>query len=192
MRRLVGVGCAALSIVGAVAALVPTPACTNHECDPPPGVPCVDGQGCAGIAGISPGAVQGDPNAWESSPLLGTWLHFPAQITYSFDMNDFPGREVVAIGATLAVSPDPADAGTPFVPTSQEAAEFTVKQGAEDAGLYPILYVFNDTCSEYWIRIFVTFAPAGATDGGADASDAADETSNADAAGEADAAEDAD
>jgi hypothetical protein len=113
---------------------------------------------------------------------------------YVFQMTDFPGQELLSVGATLGVSSNPENDNTWFVPTSQEAAEFTVSQQTGDGGVYPVVTVWNNTCSEYWIRVVATFAPAAASDGGADAAEGDEATSDtdADAGSDADAAEDAD
>ncbi len=166
MRKLIGIGCGAIGVAVAVALLIPTPACTNHQCDPAdifgedagpdggPAVPTIGGQ------------VDGDPNAWESNPLFSPWLHFPGQTTYAFYLPpQFSNRAIVTYNAYLAVTADPFDAGSVSVVGAGNSVEFTFPAQA-DGGLYepPIFYALNDTCAEYWTRVVVTFAPANPAD----------------------------
>ncbi len=173
MRRAVGITVGAFGVLGAVAVLAPTPACTNHQCDAPPTI-TIDVQDDAGA-----GEVTDDPNTWESSPAYGPWLSFPAQMTYQFQMpSQFAGRQLETTTAYLSVAPDQTAPGAIWVQGSGNAAEFSfVPAGPGATNPAPTITLFNDTCAQYWVRAVITFAPAAdaaASDAGVDASDAAD------------------
>jgi hypothetical protein len=160
VRKIVTVGCAALSIAGAVAALAPTPACTTHQCDPPTPLNVPEDVGRT--------AGQVDPNTWESSPLDAPWLNCPGMMTYALHMPQFAGREVLLITPYLAVGGDPVSSNGVFVPAAGNATEFVLQTDAGVPFDPPIINVLNDSCAQYWLRVVVTFAAVSASDGGAD------------------------
>jgi hypothetical protein len=176
MRRVIGIGCGAVGVAVAVALLIPTPACTNHQCDPS-SILGADKTGTPTLGHVVPD----DPNSWESTPLDGPWLQFNGQETIYFYMPpQFANREITSITPYLAVAADPFDAGSVWVVGAGNSVEFSVLSAPGGGPTEPpTIGVFNDTCAQYWLRLVITFAPGELTDAGAPDANA---TPDADAA----------
>lgn len=108
-----------------------------------------------------------DENTWESAPVDGTWLHYPALALVNFEIPKFANREVGVITAYLSGSPTPL-IGNNFAEATGNLAEFsnivTVCGTGPDA-LESVrrIWLQNGTCAEYYVRVVVTAGPA---DGG--------------------------
>ena len=131
---------------GAAGAIFSIPGCYGENCN-----------GGPAPFGGDPG--QGrmiDADHWESNADNEAWLHFPRQRSYNFDVPSWGGRTPVDIVPHLS------------------ANEFQNQPGANQvigAGNIATMYglrgngfgITNDTCSDYFLRVYVTlppFAPA--------------------------------
>ena len=146
------------------AAVVLTPGCYGRNCD-----------GGFEVVGAEPG--QGrmiDENTWETASFDETWLWFPRQRYYIFEIEALKGRKLKTIDTYISATADPSESS--FVNASGSLA-MLLNPRPNGIG------VKNDTCSDYYLRMVVEayplppkWQPDGAIDGGADAalSDASD------------------
>jgi hypothetical protein len=158
--------------VGMSAAL--TPACYGNECrgDEVDFGSAAEGGAVGDLA---------DPDTWESTPMDGTWFPYLHERTLHMHFPDvFGGRQPDWFIAYISADPSPnsTDGGhalANYTPASGNVAKFS--------GLFPdSITIFNDTCSDYFIRVVVHAPPLGANaDAGADANAAADAAANANA-----------
>ena len=136
-RRVLALGSLWFSLSAAV---VLVPGCYGRNCD-------------AGseIVGTEPG--QGrmvDENTWESAALDETWLWFPRQRTYVFDIRSLMGRKLKDIDTYVSSTADPRESS--LVNASGNIALL----------LHPRangIDVKNDTCSDYYLRLVVEAYP---------------------------------
>jgi hypothetical protein len=115
---------------------------------------------------------------WESNPQDGTWLWFPRERTYVFDIRPLAGRTPQLVQPYLSAVAEPSKTGN-FTPGG---GNVTLLSFARPNGIN----VTNDTCSDYFLRLVVVAAPLPPT-----LPDAAAPTTDAsgleDAGGDADA-----
>ena len=172
-RRLYALAALWLAISAAVLLV---PGCYGRNCD-----------GGFETYGDDPGeGIMLDENTWASGPLDGTWLWFPGQRTYIFDLK--------ALGGRMPELPLPYISGTP------EPAKFgnnMTLAGGNLAQIYSVqpngLDVKNESCSDLYLRLVVQASPfppqapadGGGTDAGID--DASSEDDAASDAGDGDA-----
>lgn len=158
---------------GAVAALAP--ACFGRECD-----------GDSFDWGTKPG--EGDmatPTVWESTPFDARWIEFPRKrflrLQFPPGTDRFPVSIVPYIAAVEKPAAQPANGGLPdnYTVGSGNVAKI-LQSSPQDAR------VFNDSCSDYYIRVVVDFGPPKATPD-AGAADAATPTPDASASDASDA-----
>jgi hypothetical protein len=128
--------------------------CENHLCDP-----------TSTTWGLTAGQGEQDPDfqdAWESSPIEGTWAPFPAMVTETFDVSSvFPSCPTPMLD-TPQLSPDP----MPTVAGSNYA--WAAGNLAEVVGMGPTsVTIFNDSCADYYVRVVIHCGLPGALDGGA-------------------------
>ena len=114
--------------------------------------------GCLMAAGCDCGREEGDPvyyaggrtdptgTRYESTPLYGTWLHFPGGRRYRLrhSLVDAPSEVLVY----LAFREDPLREGEPGN-VSLAAGNAALIEAAEE----DFIQVRNDTCSEYYLRV---------------------------------------
>jgi hypothetical protein len=148
------------------------PACAERTCE---------GQGLDYGRGAGEGHLI-DEDTWESTPVEGKWLHYPAQREYFI----FPGR---LLGpkriAKVTVYISPMDQPNPDGQYTVASGNVAIVRQFPDLGnqALPGVSVRNDTCAEFWVRIVLEAYPLppnqdGGTDADADAtSDAAVEAS---------------
>jgi hypothetical protein len=163
MRKTVGLGCVGLLMAGVVLSVMPTTACTTHQCDPPPEIDVFDSD--------DGGSGPIDPNTWESNPLESPWLNFHGMQTYTFHLPpEFAGRRIALTQPYVSVADDPVGEASPWVAISGNATEWFLQPGPNGAPSDPpVISVLNDTCAQYWLRVVVTFAAVNDTDGGTEA-----------------------
>jgi hypothetical protein len=126
-----------------------------------------------------------DENTWESSPQDGSWLWFPRQKYYIFDVHALGGRTPQVVIPYLSAQEAPNKGGN-----------FTIGAGnlALLSNAIPNrIDVKNDTCSDYYLRLVVIAPgvppaaghPDGATsaplDAGAEGGDVSDDAGDPDA-----------
>ncbi len=120
--------------VGSVAVLSPlaSTACFTNACD-------------GDFQSFSGGALV-DPNTWQTGPIAGPWLPFPARRTWRLE---FPalGRMPTEVIVWVSTVPAPTSGGS-FTLASGNTALVTEVSG--DAAV-----VTNDTCSELYVRVVV-------------------------------------
>lgn len=165
----------ALWIAISAAALL-APGCYGRNCE-------------GGFETYGPDAGQGfmvDENRWASGPMDGTWLWFPRQRYYIFDVRAFGGRAPTAIFPYISGTPEPTKNGGNYAPAAGNLAEiFSAGPNRFD--------IKNDSCSDYYLYVVVDLPPlppeAPADDAGADAgiADASVEEDAAADAGDAEA-----
>ena len=150
-------------------------------------VPGCYGRNCEGgfeTFGDDPGeGMMLDENTWVSGPLDGTWLWFPRQRTYIFDLKALGGRLPDLPLAFISGTPDPAKFGNNMTLAAGNLAQmYSLRPNGLD--------LKNESCSDYYLRLVVQAAPfppeAPEQDGG-DADAGTDDAS----AGDDDAASDA-
>jgi hypothetical protein len=94
-----------------------------------------------------------DENKWQSGPQDGTWLWFPRQRYYIFNIPELGGRTPSIVIPYISASPQPAKTkdGNMTIGSGNVAELFQVAPNRVD--------VKNDTCSDYYLRLVVE-APA--------------------------------
>lgn len=166
LRRVLALGALWLSIsAGALAA----PGCYGRNCE-----------GTVETFGVD--TDQGemiDENTWESGPIDGTYLPFPRQRAYIFDIRSLGGRIPFRVEPYLSASPEPMKSGN-FINGSGNLAIFS-------NALPNRVDIRNDSCSDFYLRLVVEAKPLppelpAVDDGGADAGtvDAADDDAGSD------------
>jgi hypothetical protein len=169
-RRILAFGALWLSISGA--ALL-APGCYGRNCE-----------GGVEVFGVDAG--QGEmlsETRWQSTPFEGTWLWFPRQRLYIFDIPALGGRTPDVVWPYLSAAPEPMKTGDNFTAGAGNIALLS--------GVGPNrVSVKNDSCSDYYLRLVVDVEPLPPPiNGGADAgiADAADAGGDASDAGETEA-----
>ncbi|MBX3212860.1 MAG: hypothetical protein KF850_12555 [Labilithrix sp.] len=121
-----------------------------------------------------------DEDTWESGPMNGTWLWFPRQRTYIFDLRVLGGRVPYNVYPYISASPDPMTVGpNGTIGSGNLALLSSIGPNRVD--------VRNDSCSDYYLRLVVEAKPmppalpaddggaeAGTNDAGGDDADAGD------------------
>jgi hypothetical protein len=136
------------------------------------------------VPSLPPGATRGAPyttvqgfqpdagvidGSWRSSPLEGTWMNFPGQISYTIypelpDGGPFVGPYLQSI-CYVSTDPNPGVNGASnYSPCAGNLAEFSVLPDGGTTGFV----VTNDTCSPYflWLQVVQEYPPSGGGDGG--------------------------
>lgn len=116
-----------------------------------------------------------DENTWESSPLDGEWIPFPRQVVYTFTI-PFGGRVPSLVLGSVSGQQRP-NTGN-FTTGAGNLLEFTAIGPNQAAAI-------NDTCSDYYIRVFAWAAPFGSTGPDASASTDSADSGLADAGADA-------
>lgn len=116
-----------------------------------------------------------DEGTWQTSPIAGSWLRFPARRAYWLDttpLGRFP-REVLVWVSTMERPNEGAGSFT------QASGNLALVSGVTDRGLL----LTNDSCAELFVRVVVKASPLPADAGasGADASPPADAAPSSDA-----------
>jgi hypothetical protein len=113
------------------------------------------GRNCEGaIESFGTDAGQGrmlDEDTWESSPQDGTWLWFPRQRYYIFDLRALAGRTPQLIVPYLSANPEPKSGGNFTIGGGNLALLSNALPNRVD--------VKNDSCSDYYLRLVVVAAP---------------------------------
>lgn len=124
------------------------------------------GHNCEGdfqIFGVNPGEGHMlSADVWESGPMDGVWLPFPKQRAWFFSLPDLGDRNPQIVIPYVSAEEDP---------NHSPGGNFTIAAGnlAEISGIDKgRVVVHNGTCADYYIRVVVQAAPAGA-DASADA-----------------------
>jgi len=120
-----------------------------------------------------------DENTWESGPIDGTWLPYPRQRFYVFEIPELGGRKPYSPEPYISASPEPMKNGN-FILGSGNIATMS------GAGPNRV-NIHNDSCSDFYLRLVLHVPPLppavpAADDGGADAgtADAADDDAGSD------------
>jgi hypothetical protein len=132
-RRVFALGALWLGISSAV---LLAPGCYGRNCD-----------GGTETFGVDAG--QGrmvDDDDWESSGFDETWLWYPRQRIYNFDIPALGGRPPLLIDPYLSVSANPNMSNA--TPGAGNAVEL-LNVRPNGFGLH------NNTCSDYWLRVHV-------------------------------------
>ena len=92
-------------------------------------------------------------DTWQSNPIEGTWLEFPRQRVWIFDMRELgdriPAVPMVYVSAQAS-------------PNTESGGNFTAGAGniAEVSGVLPgRMTVRNGTCSDYYVRVTAMATP---------------------------------
>jgi hypothetical protein len=123
---------------------------------------------CDGDFQAYPGGALVDGNTWQTTPITGAWLSFPAKRTWHFDTSAL-GRMPSEVLVWVSTVPNPNEGTSSF---AQAAGNLALIHGVTEKELF----VTNDSCAEMYLRVVVrataasTSADAGAS---ANASDAA-------------------
>ena len=94
-------------------------------------------------------------DTWESGPIDGTWLPFPKQRAWVFELRDLGGRLPAVVTPYVSAQADP---------TREPGGSFAIAAGnlAEISGIASNqVVVRNGTCADYFIRVVVEAAPRG-------------------------------
>jgi hypothetical protein len=123
-------------------------------------IPGCYGQNCNGgvvFYGAAPGEGHMiDQDHWESNSDDEPWLPYPRQRGYVFDVAAWGGREPSAVIPYLAATERQSDPGANQVIGSGNVALMINKRvnGVD---------IRNDTCSDYFLRLYVTLPPLAPT-----------------------------
>jgi len=151
------------------AAVSTSTGCTTHNCDSDcvwVGAPAPDGSGCS--AGTAPDARLYQASdvelVWESSPVTGTWIHFPGLRTYTLIWPTEMLQVLQAGGILQTLNvwiSTAADNSAMSDATSTPASGLTAEvSGVSDFGFA----LTNGSCAEYYVRVEVhVVQPGGAT-----------------------------
>lgn len=152
---------AALAVIAAV-----TPGCFGRECD-----------GGYVEYGNHPGEgsfIDGD--TWQSTPLDGPWLNFPAQRTYGIIIGDWAVQkrqfysQLASVSADLEPNKQPActngvcDPETNWAPGAGNIAQFSYARAG-------FIKITNNTCAQFYLRLVLKAypVPPAPADAGSDA-----------------------
>ncbi len=114
------------------------------------------GRNCEGITTFY-GRIPGEgrlltPDTWESSPVDGTWLDFPQQRAWIFDLQALGDREPQIIIPYVSAQQSPLAEDGNFTIAGGNLAEISAaRRGA--------VIIKNGTCADYYLRLVVTTAP---------------------------------
>lgn len=160
------------------AAALVAPGCYGRNCE-----------GAVEVFGADAGeGIMLDENTWASGPMDGTWLWFPRQRYYIFDIRALGGRTPEKIFPYISGTPDPIKTGNFTIGAGNLAQLFTAVPNRID--------VKNDSCSDLYLRLVVEVPPfppeapeadAGAEAGIVDASVPEDAEADAGDGGDAEA-----
>jgi len=147
MRRAgLFVGAAAIAFVGAITAMSSS-ACTvagacaytaKNYCSTPSDFPC-EGQLV-------------DTHTWESTSPNGTWLPYPGERGYYLQLPVELSPDVYEVIVYISTSAHPGPDGTQFTMAGGNLSVIKILSGAK-------VYVQNDTCGDYFVRVVVHFQP---------------------------------
>lgn len=170
--RSLAVTMAVVAAVSVVAATGATTACTTHQCDPScvyyggagaPYAGCVPGNADARGVSHAIGRVyaDGDGLVWESGPMAGPWLDDPGQRDHFFlwpaPMAGHTPTEVI-----VSIAADPQAPQNGFVEGAGYIADV---RGVNDVGMW----VRNDSCAGYGLRVVARYVPSSPDAGPSDA-----------------------
>lgn len=111
-----------------------------------------------------------DVDTWETGPIDGAWLPFPHQRLYILDLHDLGDRVPTVVIPYVSAQADPLKEGGNFTIAAGNLTEISAPAKGQ-------VFVKNDTCADYWVRVVVETAPrpptpppsASAADAGGDA-----------------------
>jgi len=95
------------------------------------------------------------PTQWESTPTVGPWLSFPRQRAYVFDIRALGGRTPYDWNVFLSAASQPNVGGPNAGNQTTGAGNIALVQNIGPNRID----VFNDTCSDYYMRLVVTVPP---------------------------------
>jgi hypothetical protein len=131
---------------------------------------------CDGDFQVFAAGQRADADSWQTSPIGGAWLPFPARRTYWLDtsaLGRFPNEVLVWVSTVER----PNEGGGSF---TQASGNLALVAGVTDRGLL----VTNDSCAEMFVRVVVKASPV-ASGAGRASSDASAPAQDAAAAGDA-------
>ncbi|MBX3229242.1 MAG: hypothetical protein KIT84_18525 [Labilithrix sp.] len=100
---------------------------------------------------------------WESTPMVGPWLPFERQSGYVFDIRALGGRTPADVSVFLSAAPEPNVPGPNAGNQTTGAGNIALVQNVGPNRVD----VYNDTCSDYYVRVVVHVPPfPPAPDGG--------------------------
>jgi hypothetical protein len=129
-------------------------ACTTHQCDG-------DFQDFFGGRVV-------DANTYETNAIDEPWLDYPGQRSYLIHFPIDFGRPPLWTDTYVATDPNANAPGNQWAQTAGNLAEMGVASSTA-------IFVHNDTCADYYLRVVVHFPPVEATDAGAGATDGSTE-----------------
>jgi hypothetical protein len=150
--RKIPVAFSVIGVIVLVAASGGGTACTTHQCD-------------GGFQLYTGGHVV-DANTYETNALDEPWLNYPGEQSYLIQYPDF-GRPPLTVIPYVAIDPNANAPNEQWTVASGNLTEISIASSTQ-------VFVHNDTCAGYYLRVVVLFPPveaidAGtATDGGAD------------------------
>lgn len=150
-----GVGLGAIVVASGFAALLAQTGCFGRQCDG-------DFQSYGGKPGE--GRLL-DPDTWETTSFDGKWLGFPHRRTWVFDTSALGPRAPESVIAYVSAQETPNELGGNFTVGGGNLVTYTVAKPGS-------LWVTNDTCADYYIRVVVKAPPGGNTPPPTDASQA--------------------
>ena len=148
--------CAAVSMTAA-----PETGCYTHRCDPStatfPGPPPEDG-------GLLEVGRMIDDDTYETNALDEPWIPYPPNVTLNVTFPSGLGssRVPVSIDSYIGISSTPNDSSDGAVNFTTAAGGVVEYDSLNSTGFQAI----NTTCSMYWARFVVHFAPASTGDAG--------------------------
>lgn len=119
-----------------------TPGCYGRNCE-----------GGIETYGVEAGeGIMLDEDTWASTRVDETWLWFPRQRWYVFDLRALGGRTPEKIWPYISGSPDPMSTGGNFTIGAGNLALLSAASPNR-------LDVRNDTCSDYYLRLVIEVPP---------------------------------
>jgi hypothetical protein len=143
LTRVAGLGVAVMTVATTIGLALGAGGCFNRNCD-----------GDFVFYGGKPdeGRLR-DPDTWETTAFDGKWLPFPHKRTWVLDTSALGTRPPESVIAYISAQETPNEVGSNFTVGGGNLVIFTVAKPGT-------LWVTNDTCADYFIRVVVNASPA--------------------------------
>ncbi len=99
-----------------------------------------------------------DSTHWESGPMVGNWLVYGPEQTYLMTLRDKATGAILNgtladVAVSISAVEQPNTPGNQGTVCAGNACEFSVNDAQS-------VYVKNDTCASYFVRVYVTMEPS--------------------------------